>query len=62
VDVGLVDGIAHLRPKMVDLFGDKVVLQAYGQRRGLLSRLGLAAADQVIGAVEDRAAWARFGL
>jgi serine protease SohB len=62
VDVGLVDGIAHLRPKMTELFGDKVVLQPFGQRRGLLSRLGLAAADQVIGAVEDRAAWARFGL
>jgi serine protease SohB len=62
VDVGLVDGIAHLRPKMAELFGDKVVLQPYGQRRGLLSRLGLAAADQVVGAIEDRAAWARFGL
>jgi serine protease SohB len=62
VDMGLVDGIAHLRPKMVELFGDKVVLQPYGQRRGLLSRLGLAVADQAIGAVEDRAAWARFGL
>jgi signal peptide peptidase SppA len=62
VDVGLVDGLAHVRPKMVELFGDTVRLVPYGQRRGLLSRLGLSLADQVIGAVEDRAAWARFGL
>lgn len=62
VDVGLVDGVAHLRPKMMELFGEKVRFAGYGQRRGWLSRLGLAAADQVIGAVEDRAAWARFGL
>jgi signal peptide peptidase SppA len=63
VDVGLVDGLAHLKPKMMELFGDKVRLVPYGQRRrGVLSRLGLAAVDHVIGAVEDRAAWSRFGL
>jgi serine protease SohB len=62
VDMGLVDGIAHLFPKMTELFGPKVRLVPLGQRRGLLSRLGLATADHLLGAVEDRAAWARFGL
>jgi serine protease SohB len=62
VAAGLVDGIGHLVPKMKELFGDKVRLVPYGQRRGLLSRLGLAATDQVLSAVEERAAFARFGL
>ncbi len=62
VALGLADGIAHMVPKMHELFGDKVRFRRYGQRKGLLSRLGVAAVDQAIGAVEDRAAFARYGL
>ncbi len=61
VAVGLADGVAQLRPKMTELYGDKVSFVAYGPRRSLLSRLGLTA-DHLLGAVEERAAWARFGL
>ena len=62
VDVGLVDGLAHLKPKLMQLYGDKVRLVPYGQRRGLLQRFGLSMIDSTLGVVEERALWARFGL
>jgi hypothetical protein len=60
--VGLVDGLAHLRPKMMEMYGEKVRLVPYGQKRGLLSRLGMAATDGLMQGIEERALWARFGL
>lgn len=62
VDLGLADGLAHLRPKMMEIFGDKVRLQPYGLRRGLLQRLGLTMSESVMATVEERALWARYGL
>lgn len=67
VDLGLVDGVAHLVPKMKALYGDKVRLVPLGQRRSLAQRLGLAqlaaeAAAAALDEVEARALWARFGL
>ncbi|WP_102109565.1 S49 family peptidase [Oceaniglobus roseus] len=61
-EVGLIDGIAHLVPKMKQLFGDKVKFAAYQRRRPFLSRFGLALAEDALGTLEDRAAFARFGL
>jgi signal peptide peptidase SppA len=62
VDVGLVDGVAHLVPKLQALYGEKVRLVAYGQKRSLAQRFGLGLTDAVISGVEDRALWARYGL
>ena len=62
VDLGLVDGVAHLVPQMNALFGDKVRLLPLGQKRSLLSRFGLTIAEDTLSAVEDRALWARYGL
>ncbi len=62
VDLGLVDGLAHLVPKMKALHGDKVRMVPLGQRRSLLSRFGLTIAEDTLSAVEDRALWARYGL
>ncbi|MEE9454736.1 MAG: S49 family peptidase [Paracoccaceae bacterium] len=62
VDKGLVDGVAHLIPKMKELFGDDVRLPVHGQKKSLLSRFGAPAAASVIGDVEDRLYWSRFGL
>ena len=62
IDVGLVDGIGHLEDKMQSIYGEKVKFAHYGQRRSLAQRLGLASVDAVVGAVEDRALWARYGL
>ncbi len=62
VDLGLADGIAHLVPKMKEIFGEKVQLRPLGQRRGLLSRFGLNLGEAVLSHIEERALWARFGL
>lgn len=61
VEIGLVDGIGHLVPKMKEIFGDKVRLNVAAQRRSLWQRLGAPGASDVLAAVEDRAAWSRFG-
>jgi ClpP class serine protease len=62
VDMGLVDGVDHLVPKLKALYGDKVRLVPLGQKRSLLQRLGMAAVDTAISTIEDRALWARYGL
>lgn len=62
VDLGLADGIGHLVPKMKERFGDKVKFVLYSQRRPLLSRFGAQLVGDVLGAVEDRALHARYGL
>jgi signal peptide peptidase SppA len=66
-DVGLADGVAHLVPKLKDLYGDKLTLIPMGQKRGLLQRFGMAAAGaEIAGAamagLEERALWSRYGL
>ena len=62
VDMGLVDGLGHLVPKLKQLYGDKVRLTPFGQRRSLMQRFGLNMVDDTLSAVEDRALWSRFGL
>ncbi|PJF08663.1 S49 family peptidase [Pseudorhodobacter sp. MZDSW-24AT] len=62
VENGLTDGIGHLVPKMKELFGPKVRLVGYGQRRGLLQRFGMGMTDALMASVEERALWARYGL
>ncbi len=62
VDLGLADGVAHLVPKMKALYGDKVRLQPFGQKRGLLSRLGVHMAEDMLSSVEERVMRAHFGM
>ena len=62
VDLGLADGLGHLVPKLKELYGDKVRLAVHGQRRSLLSRLGLNLAEDALSVVEERALWAQYGL
>lgn len=62
VELGLADGVAHLKPKMKELFGDKTRFAVYGPRRGLLSRFGIGLFGELAGMAEDRALWARYGL
>ncbi len=61
-DVGLVDGLGHLVPKLKELCGDKMRLVPYGQRRSLAQRMGLHLAEDTLAVIEDRALWSRFGL
>lgn len=62
VDLGLADGIGHAAPKLKELYGDKVKFAKYGRKRGLFQRFGASMLDDAIGAIEERAAYARFGL
>jgi len=62
VDLGLADGVGHLVPGLQARFGDKVRLIPMGRRRSLMQRLTGAALDDALAAVEDRIAFARFGL
>ncbi len=67
--LGLIDGIGDVRTVMREKFGERVKLRPLAERRGLLRRrLGIGgppAADlaaEAIAAIEDWAAWRRFGL
>lgn len=62
VRLGLADGVAHLKPKLKDIYGEKVRLIPYQRRRGLLGRFGLNIADTALAMAEERALWARYGL
>ncbi|HEX9856898.1 MAG TPA: S49 family peptidase [Paracoccaceae bacterium] len=62
VEIGLADGVAHLVPQLKALYGEKVRLLPYVQRRGLLRRFGAQAVRAALAEVEDRALWARYGL
>lgn len=61
VELGLADGVAHLVPKMKELYGDKLRFLTYGQKTPLLRRFGLSA-DDFLDAAERRAAETRFRI
>ena len=58
---GLIDGVGHLVPKMKEIYGDKVILRPYEQKKPLLGRLGASVIGDALAEVEDRAAFQRFG-
>ena len=71
-EVGLTDGVAHLEPKMRELLGPDLRFRRYGPRRPFLRRLGAqgglgfgigaAAVEGVLAGLDERAAFARYGL
>ncbi|MBC2858269.1 S49 family peptidase [Stappia sp. 28M-7] len=72
-DLGLIDRIGDIRSTLRERFGDKVRVRLVGGPRSLFSRrqgvgveigAGLTQgwADEAIGALEQRALWARYGL
>ena len=66
VELGLADGVAHLVPKMKQIYGDKTRLVPLGIRRPLFQRLGASLGtgvqDSLLAAAEERALRARYGL
>lgn len=62
VELGLVDGVGHVVPKLKSLYGDKVRFARYGKKRSLFQRFGATMAQDAIDTIEERAAFARFGL
>jgi serine protease SohB len=67
LELGLIDGIADLRGKMREKFGEKVKLKVVAQPKGWLQRrFGMdgrfgSLPDEIVGALEERALWARYG-
>jgi serine protease SohB len=59
---GLIDDIGHLVPVMKAIHGDNVKFRRYGPKKSLFSRLGARIMGDAIGTIEDRSAFARFGL
>jgi serine protease SohB len=62
VEVGLIDGIGHIKPHLQERFGKKVKLRRYGSKKGLLSRFGAQIVGDALHGIEERAQFARFGL
>lgn len=61
-ELGLIDGIGHIKPTLMARFGDKVKLRRYGVKKPFLSRFGIELAKDVVAGIEERADFARFGL
>jgi serine protease SohB len=61
-ELGLIDGIGHLRPMMKDRFGDKVRFRECNAKRGLFARFSAQIIRETVQGIEERAAFARFGL
>ncbi|MCE0505772.1 S49 family peptidase [Roseivivax sp. GX 12232] len=62
VDVGLADGIGHLEAVMKARYGKELRFRRYGQKKGLIGRLGAQFTGQALAEIEERASYARFGL
>lgn len=62
VDVGLADHVGHLVPTMKEKFGKDVRFRVYGQRRSMWQRFGSQLSQDALAGLEERAAYAQFGL
>lgn len=62
VELGLADHIGHLIPVMQAKYGEKVKFRYYRQKRSVLSRIGMNVVEDALALVQERAAFARFGL
>lgn len=61
-ELGLIDGVGHLKPTMQERFGEKVKFRRYGIKRPFLSRFGVRIMDDALNTIEERSAFAQFGL
>ena len=59
---GLIDGIDHLLPYMKKRSGEETTFRRFGPKKSIFQRFGMKVVDHALGVVEDRAAFARFGL
>jgi signal peptide peptidase SppA len=73
LELGLIDGLADVRTKMREIYGEKLRFKLVSPGGGLFRRRGAAGVaaslwtaaslpDELISALEARAMWARFGL
>ncbi|MDF3415521.1 S49 family peptidase [Sulfitobacter sp. M57] len=61
-ELGLIEGIGHLKPFMKERFGKKVRFRSYAVKRGFFSRFSTQVVQDAVQGIEERAAYARFGL
>jgi signal peptide peptidase SppA len=63
LDLGLVDGLGDIRSTLRARHGETVRIRVVGERRGWLRRrMGMDDPGSWLAAVEERLAWARWGL
>lgn len=62
VEIGLADGVAHVVPKLKELYGEKTRFLNYDLRRSLFQRLGARFAEDALAIAEERGHFARYGL
>ncbi|WP_380054931.1 S49 family peptidase [Falsihalocynthiibacter sp. SS001] len=62
LELGLVDGLAHMMPKMREQYGEKVNFVRYGPKKPLLRRFGAQLLGDAVEKIEERGEFARFGL
>lgn len=60
--LGLIEGVGHVGSKMKERFGDKVRFRRYEVRRPFFRRFGASLIEDAVAGLEERAAFARFGL
>lgn len=61
-ELGLIDGVGHIAAKMKERFGEKVRFRRYEMRKPFLRRFGAQIVEDAVTGLEERAAYARFGL
>ncbi|WP_406721353.1 S49 family peptidase [Thioclava litoralis] len=69
-ETGLIDGIAHVVPKLKELYGEKVRLMPFAQKKPLFRRFGAAFGGEIaqeamqvaLAEAEERSLRARYGL
>ncbi|PIE10154.1 MAG: S49 family peptidase [Rhodobacterales bacterium] len=62
VELGLADGLGHMVPHMKARYGKKVRFREFKPSRGWMARLTRAGLEEAAFGIEERAAFARFGL
>lgn len=60
--LGLIDGVGHLKPLMKERFGEKVTFRSYDLKKPIWSRFGSRILGDAVSEIEERAAYAQFGL
>ena len=62
IELGLIDGIGHIKPMLTERFGKNVKVRRYGVKKPFFSRFGAQLATDAMTSIEERAAYAQFGL
>ncbi|MBL4785023.1 MAG: S49 family peptidase [Cohaesibacteraceae bacterium] len=73
LQLGLVDGLSDMRAELQARYGDDVELKLISQKQGLMSKLNLFGSQMdpvlgslspknLLGTLEERALWSRFGI